>query len=379
MTNGALAGTDAAQRRVELRSDTFTLPTPRMLEAMVRAELGDDVYGEDPTAARLEALSARLLGKEAGCFVPSGTMANLTSIMTHCPRGAKAIVGDESDIYVYEAGGASVCGGVVYHPVPNRPDGTLPLDAVRAAFPPDYEDPQFARPALLCLENPQNHSGGRILSMSYLRDVQALARETGIAVHIDGARIFNAALGSGVPVQEIAACADSVQFCLSKGLGAPVGSMVVGTAPFVAGVRRLRKMLGGGMRQSGVLAAAGIVALEDRARLAEDHATARQLAQGLAAIPGVSVRPQDVDLNIVFFRVAAPGLDNAGFIAAAAARGLSLAELGHGRIRCVTHQGVTPEDVDYALDVIRSIAAGPAAGPQQARRSHAEFEPAPAH
>jgi len=253
---------------------TFTLPTKQMLQAMQAAELGDDVYAEDPTVRELERLAAELLGKQAACFMPSGTMCNLTAILSHCERGANVIVGEESDIFVDEAGGASVCGGVMYHAVPHRADGGLDLAAVREAFPADPADPQFALPALLCLENPQNQCGGKILPMSYLRSVAELARQQRIPVHLDGARIFNAALGLGVPVEEIAAQADSVQFCLSKGLGAPVGSLLTGTVEFIGRARRLRKMLGGGMRQAGVLAAAGIVALRQRARLAEDHRTA---------------------------------------------------------------------------------------------------------
>ncbi|MFC7585130.1 GntG family PLP-dependent aldolase [Nonomuraea antimicrobica] len=355
------------QRRVELRSDTFTLPTDEMRQAMVSAELGDDVYGEDPTVRELETTAARILGKEAGCFMPSGTMANLAAIMAHCPRGAKVIVGADSDIYRYEAGGATVCGGVIYHPIPNRSDGGLDPELILAAFPDDPGDPQFATPRLLCLENPQNHSGGKILPMAYLREVSELARRTGLAVHLDGARIFNAAVSSGTPADRIAAHADSVQFCLSKGLGAPVGSVVAGRAGFVARVRRIRKMLGGGMRQSGVLAAAGLVALRNRDRLAHDHDNARRLADGLAAIPGVEVDPRQVVMNTVFFRV--PGMEHDLFITAAGERGVALAELGHGRIRAVTHHGVGPDDVDYAIEVVGSLvgslvgsAAGSAAG-----------------
>ncbi|MFI6391972.1 low-specificity L-threonine aldolase [Nonomuraea sp. NPDC050547] len=355
------------KRRVELRSDTFTLPSPRMLEAMVAAELGDDVYGEDPTVNALEVLAARLLGKEAACFMPSGTMSNLASIMTHCPRGSKVIVGEESDIYVYEAGGASVCGGVIYHPIPNKLDGTMDLDAIAAAFPPDSDDPQFALPALLCLENPQNHRGGKVLPAAYLREVTDFARENGLTVHMDGSRIFNAALAADVPVAELAGYADSVMFCLSKGLGAPVGSMAVGTGPFIRDVRRLRKMLGGGMRQAGVLAAAAIVALENSGRLAEDHESARRLADGLDTIPGIAVDRAEPGINMVFFRVLT--MDNPTFVAAAQAQGVALAELGHGQIRAVTHYGVEPEDIGYVLDVIRSILA------DSTRRSHADHKP----
>ncbi|MDC2961377.1 GntG family PLP-dependent aldolase [Streptomyces gilvifuscus] len=339
---------------VELRSDTFTLPTPRMLEEMTRAPLGDDVYGEDPTARELEELAAELLGMEDACFMPSGTMGNLAAILAHCPRGTKALAGAESDIYVYEAGGASYCGGVIVEPVRNAADGTLAIADIEAAFPEDYEDPQFALPALLCLENPQNRCGGRVLPLEYLAAVRDLARARGIAVHLDGARIFNAALVTGVPVRVIAGYADSVQFCLSKGLSAPAGSMVAGSAEFIRSVRRIRKMLGGGMRQVGVLAAAGLVALRDMtARLGDDHARARRLAERLAGLPGVVVEP--VETNMVFFRVEAPHVSQSRFIERAWDEGVRLAELGRGRIRAVTHAGVTDSDVDRALSVFHDI------------------------
>lgn len=345
---------NGARRVVELRSDTFTLPTPRMIEAMTTAPLGDDTYGEDPTVRRLEALSAQWLGKQAACFMPSGTMGNLAAILAHCPRGTKAIVGAESDIYVYEAGGASSCGGVVFHPVPNAADGTMALSDIEAAFPPDPDDPQFAHVSLLCLENPQNRCGGRVLSLGYLSQVAGVARDRNIRVHLDGSRIFNAALVAGVPASELARHADSVQFCLSKGLAAPVGSMVAGDTAVIASVRRVRKMLGGGMRQAGVLAAAGIVALREMTgRLADDHANARRLARGLAALPGIAVDP--VETNMVFFRVTAAGLTNEAVISLAAAHGVRIAELGRGRVRAVTHAGVTAADIDRALSVFAEI------------------------
>jgi threonine aldolase len=345
-------------RPVELRSDTFTLPSTAMLDAMRSAPLGDDVYGEDPTARALEKRAADVLGKEAACLVPSGTMGNLASILTHCPRGSTVIVGDQSDIFVYEAGGASVCGGIVYHRVANQPDGTLSIDAIEGAFPADPTDAQFALPALICLENPQNHCGGRVLPVEYLARVRALARERGVAVHLDGSRIFNAALASGVEAAELARYADSVQFCLSKGLAAPVGSMVVGSAPFIAGVRRTRKMLGGGMRQVGVLAAAGLVALEHMvSRLGDDHANAQRLAAGLAGLPGVEVDPRPVEINMVFFWLRGTGPSIEEFVARCAALGVRVAELGSGRIRCVTHAGVTADDVDFALSVFTTVLA----------------------
>ena len=340
---------------IELRSDTFTQPTRRMRAAMMHATVGDDGYGEDPTVHRLEELAARMLGKEAACLLPSGTMANLASIMAHAPRGSTILVGAESDVYLYEAHGAAVLAGVGYQPVHTQPDGTLRLADLTAGLPDDPEDPQFAPPALVCLENTHNRSGGRILPLAYQARVAAFAAGHGLPVHLDGARIFNAAVGLGVPVAEVARHADSVQFCLSKGLSAPVGSMAVGTGPFVARVRRIRKMLGGGMRQAGVLAAAGIVALEEMVdRLAEDHANARRLAAGLRTVPGVLVDPPP-QTNMVMFRV--PHLAPADFVAAARAAGVALGGFGHGRIRAVTHRGVTTADVDAAVDAISRVSA----------------------
>jgi threonine aldolase len=350
--DGASTG---VRRRVELRSDTFTLPTAQMLAAMAEAELGDDVYGEDPTVNALEARAAALLGKQAGCLVPSGTMGNLASIMTHCPRGAKVIVGADSDIYIYEASGASVCGGVTYHPVPNQPDGTLAVADIEAAFPDDPGDPQFALPALICLENPQNHTGGQVLPLEYLEQVRALARTRGVPIHLDGSRIFNAAVAAGTDPAVLASCADSVQLCLSKGLCAPVGSVVVGDHAFISGVRRVRKMLGGGMRQAGVLAAPGMIALATMtARLTDDHANAVRLAAGLAAMDGVDLDSRPVRINMVFFRLRPPHRSDV-FIARAAELGVAVAELGRGRIRCVTHADVTADDIDHALTVFAGV------------------------
>jgi threonine aldolase len=341
---------------IELRSDTCTLPTGRMREAMAQAPLGDDGYGEDPTVLRLERLAARLLGKEAACLMPSGTMANLASIMAHAPRGSKALVGAESDIYLYEAHGAAVLGGVGYEPIPNRPDGTLGLDDLAAGLPEDPDDAQFAPAALVCLESPHNRSGGVILPLDYQARVARFAASNGLALHLDGARVFNAAVGLGVPVAEVVRHADSVQFCLSKGLSAPVGSMAVGSGEFIAKVRRIRKMLGGGMRQAGVLAAAGIVALEEMVpRLADDHANARRLADGLAGIPGVEVDPAP-QTNIVLFRVRE--VEPAEFVDAAARAGVALGQFGHGRIRAVTHSGVTASDVDAAVEAIAGMLSG---------------------
>lgn len=347
---------------IELRSDTFTLPSARMRQAMHEAPLGDDVYGEDPTVRALEERAAALLGKEASCLLPSGTMANLASLMAHCPRGTKALVGAESDIHLYEAAGASVCGGIGYEPLPNQPDGRIDPADLEGAFPDDPDDPQFALPAVICLENTHNRCGGVVLDDAYLAQVRALADRRGVAVHLDGARIFNAAVASGVPVADIARHADSVQFCLSKGLGAPIGSMAVGSERFIGSVRRLRKMLGGGMRQAGIIAAAGLVALEDSGRLAEDHANARRLAEGLAEIPGIGIDPGTVRTNIVLFTVTDPRLTWRSFLDATLREGVAWADFGHDRLRAVTHSGVSDKDVEQALCAVRRVMSGTGTG-----------------
>jgi threonine aldolase len=340
---------------IELRSDTFTLPTPAMRRAMNDARLGDDVYGEDPTVRELEERAAQVLGMQASCLMPSGTMANLASIMVHAPRGSKILVGAESDIYIYEAGGASVCGGVMYEPVANQPDGRLLISNLARCFPDDPDDPQFAIPSLLCLENTQNRCGGVVLPMDYLREVRQFAVDRSVPIHLDGARLFNAVIALEVAPSDITCFADSVQFCLSKGLGAPIGSMVAGDAEFISEVRRVRKMLGGGMRQAGIVAAAGLVALDTRDRLAEDHANALRLAEGLADVAGIEVDPAAVQTNIVMFRVTHPGFTWQTFADAAAELGLAVAELGHGRLRAVTHQGVDKADIDEAVQIVSRV------------------------
>jgi threonine aldolase len=327
-----------------------------MMEAIAKAPLGDDVYGEDPTVKKLEQLAARLLGKEAGLLVPSGTMANLLALLVHGPRGSKILVGDETDIYLYEAGGASVLGGLVYEPIPNQPDGRLLIEDLAAAFPEDPSDPQFALPGVICLENPHNRCGGKVLPLSYLQEIKAFADARGVPVHLDGARIFNAAVALDIPAEKIAATADSVQFCLSKGLSAPIGSMLTGTRAFIEKAYRLRKMLGGGMRQAGILAAAGIVSLEQMVdRLAEDHRNARRFADGVRALAGLQLAEPEIHTNMVFFRVVDPRFTLQSFVRAAARRGLNLGELGHGRIRAATHSGVSTAQVDEALAIVRAV------------------------
>ena len=265
---------------IELRSDTFTLPSPAMWRAMTSAELGDDVYGEDPTVRRLEERAAELVGQEAALFVPSGTMANLCAVLAQADRGRAVIAGDRSDLYYFEAGGPSVLGGVVLRGVPNLPDGTLDPAAVRGELALDRTDPQFAVPALLCVETAHNMCGGVPLSVDHLKQTRVLADEHGVGLHIDGARVFNAAVALAVSASEIGGLGHSVQFCLSKGLGAPVGSILAASVDTVERATRLRKLLGGGMRQAGVLAAAGLLALTDvEERMADDHANAAEFAR----------------------------------------------------------------------------------------------------
>jgi threonine aldolase len=284
---------------IDLRSDTVTKPTPEMREAMAEAEVGDDVYGDDPTVNKLQERAAAMLGKEGALFVPSGTMGNLIALMIHCTRGEEAIVGDKSHIYMNEAGGMSALGGIYPHPVPNQPDGSLRLGDIRASIQPDDQHRAVTR--LICLENTQNVCGGVPLTAEYTQEVGRLAREYGLRLHIDGARIFNAAAALNIDVKDLVAPADSVMFCLSKGLAAPVGSMLLGTKEFIARAHRLRKMLGGGMRQVGVLASAGLISLEKMTRrLEQDHARAKSLYEGLKQIRGVRIEAEPAS-NMVYF------------------------------------------------------------------------------
>jgi threonine aldolase len=342
-------------RIVDLRSDTVTLPTPAMRQAIFEAELGDDVYGEDPTVNRLEAMAAERLGKEAAVFVPTGTMANLVCLLTHCARGDEAIMGHLAHTFLFEAGSSAAVGGIHPHTVPNQPDGTLNLDDVRAAIrDPDNEHEPRSR--LVCLENTHNRCGGAVLTPSYMAQVRALADQHSLAIHLDGARVFNAAVALGVPASTLVRDADSVSFCLSKGLSAPVGSLVCGPAAFIQRARRQRKMLGGGMRQAGVLAAAGIVALETMVdRLADDHANARRLAEGLARLPGIILDPARVVTNIVIFELAADALSPADLIAGLAERAVKLGDIGGRKFRAVTHYGLEASDIDYSLAAFQVV------------------------
>ncbi len=340
------------QRIIDLRSDTVTHPTPAMREAMAQAEVGDDVFGEDPTVQRLEGMAAELMGKEAAVFVASGTMGNLSCLLSHCERGDEAIVGNEAHVLHYEVAGAAGLGGIQLRTVPNDARGMLDLEAVEATV--RGQNIHFPRTALVCLENTHNRCGGGVLTPEETAEVARLAHGHGVAVHLDGARIFNAAVALGVRAAELAAEVDSVTFCLSKGLSAPVGSLVCGSADFVARARKARKILGGGMRQVGVIAAVGIVALETMIdRLAEDHENARALAQGLAGIPGVRIDPESVQSNIVVFDVN----DGTAFQRHLREAGVLTTAFGPGRVRMVTHYGISGGDIAEALERARQAAA----------------------
>lgn len=341
---------------IDLRSDTVTKPTPSMRRAMAEAEVGDDVLGDDPTVKRLEALAAERMGKEAALFVPSGTMGNLVCLLTHCGRGEEVILGDQAHCYIYEQGGSSAVGGIHPRPLPNQPDGTLDVTALEVAIRPD--DPHQPRTRLIALENTHNRCSGAVLPVSYMQAVGQLARRRGLKVHLDGARLFNAAVALGVDVQELAADCDSVTFCLSKGLAAPVGSVVVGSRDFIREARRARKILGGAMRQSGVIAAAGIVALTEMVdRLAEDHANARRLAEGIAALPGIALNPAALYTNIVIFELEHPRLTPSQLADQLQAQGVWLFAIGGKRLRAVTNYHVTAQDVDRAVNAFASVLA----------------------
>jgi threonine aldolase len=328
---------------IDLRSDTVTQPTAGMRAAMAAAPLGDDVFGDDPTVNALQARIAQMLGKEAALYVPTGTQSNLCGLMAHCQRGDEYLVGQMAHTYRWEGGGAAVLGSIQPQPLPNQADGSIALADISAAIKPD--DAHFARTKLLALENTW---GGQILPLSYIEEATALARSKGLATHLDGARLFNAVVASGTPVLDIAQHFDSISVCFSKGLGAPMGSALVGSKELITRAHRIRKMLGGGMRQAGVVAAAALYALEHQvARLADDHANARALAEGLQGLPGVTVQPPQS--NILFVDLTA---DKAtGVVDRLRAAGVLCT--GLYRLRFVTHLDVSADDIARAIRILR--------------------------
>ncbi|ENM8062138.1 low-specificity L-threonine aldolase [Vibrio vulnificus] len=331
---------------MDFRSDTVTRPTPAMREAMANAIVGDDVYGDDPTVNELEAFAAKEAGFEAALFTTSGTQANLLGLMAHCERGDEYLCGQQAHNYRYEAGGAAVLGSIQPQPIENNPDGTLPFDKLTAAIKPD--DSHFARTKLLSLENTIN---GKVLPLSYLQEARAFVDKHNLKLHLDGARVYNAATALDVPVRDIAQYFDSMTICLSKGLGAPVGSLLLGSKEYIAKARRLRKMVGGGMRQAGILAAAGKLALTEQvAQLKVDHANAKALAQGLSELPGVHVNPDFVQTNIVFAKLD-DGID-IDAIAQKLAKESIIITPGNP-IRFVTHKDISHQDIDLFLEKLR--------------------------
>ncbi len=342
---------------IDMRSDTITLPTDEMRQAMYEAELGDDVHREDPTSNRLEDLAAHMMGKAAALFTPSGTTSNLIAVLTHTRPGDEIIVGSEAHMFWYEVGGASALGGVVMRTVPNNQEGRMDPGAVEQAIRP--ENIHYPQTTLLCLENTHNRCGGAVLTPEYTSAITQLAHQYGLQVHLDGARIFNAAVALDVPASDLARPVDSVCFCISKGLSAPVGSLICGTREFIEKARKWRKMVGGGMRQAGVIAAAGIVALQKMVdRLAEDHATARRLAYGLAHIPDISICPEKVQTNIVIFD-SPPTISGTEFIQRMDAQGVRFINRDERRVRAVTHRMVSAADIDEALERIDRLVREP--------------------
>lgn len=340
---------------IDLRSDTVTQPTPEMREAMAEAEVGDDVYCDDPTVIRLEELAASMLGKEAAIFVPSGTMGNLIALLVHCQRGEEVIVGSISHIYLNEAGGMSALGGIQPYPIINQKDGTLLLEDIRKSI--RSEDVHHPITRLICLENTQNICGGVPLTIEYTREVGEIARQNGLSLHIDGARIFNAAVAQNVSVKELVEPADSVMFCLSKGLVAPVGSMLVGSKKFIVRARHVRKMLGGGMRQVGIVAAAGLISLEKMVnRLADDHARARKLADGLRKIKGLVVDEGSPYSNMIFMNLSDDAkVDSVQVCEKALPMGILLDAENSRRFRLVTHYWIDDASINKVISAFQQI------------------------
>ena len=341
-------------RIIELRSDTFTKPTPAMRKAMADAEVGDDQYGEDPTVNRLEKRASEIVGKEGGVYVPSGMMGNLCGVLSQTERGDEVILGDLAHIVQNEMGAAFVLGGVVPRLVPNR-TGLPSLEDLAGAVRPQG---MYPRTSLICLENSHNNCGGAVITPEQTKSVADFAHARGMRVHLDGARIFNAAAALGVDAKELVADVDTVQFCFSKGLAAPVGSILCGDGATVAKARRVRKLLGGAMRQAGVIAAAALVGLEEmRERLVEDHRNAKRLAEGLAQLPGVRIDAKSVVTNIVSFEIDPAVMEAGAFQKACAAQGLRLSRyLGNSpRLRAVTHVDLSREDIDAALEIARAV------------------------
>ena len=337
---------------IDLRSDTFTQPTQSMRNAMATAEVGDDVFQEDPTVKKLEALAAEKTGKKSAIFVPSGTMGNLISVLSHCSRGDEILLGDRCHISLYEVGGVSALGGIHPRTLPNNCDGTISLDLLEKGI--RQSDIHSPATRLICLENTHNFCQGSPLSPDYMQSVGDLAKKYGLKMHLDGARVFNAAAALNVPVSNLTEDVDSVMFCLSKGLSAPVGSLVCGSSEFIDKARKMRKMVGGGMRQAGHLAAAGLVALQEFGeRLEEDHKNAKLMAEGIARIDGIELDETQVKTNILFFKLT--GLEGTKFITELEKQQIKILMTGEGTFRAVMHREVSKKQVEIVIETFRLI------------------------
>ena len=339
---------------IDLRSDTFTQPTSAMREAMANAEVGDDVFEEDPTLKKLEMLAAKKTGKESALFVPSGTMGNLISVLSHCQRGDEVLLGDRSHIFLHEVGGISALGGVHPRTLPNNQDGTLPLSLLEQSI--RHEDIHSPITRLICLENTHNFCQGSPISPEYMDKLGDLAEKYGLKVHLDGARLFNAAVALDIDVEVLTKRVDSVMFCLSKGLSAPVGSIVCGEQGFIQRARKFRKMVGGGMRQAGHLAAAGLVALKSLTeRLKDDHLHAKFLAEQLASFEGIELDQNSVKTNIIFFKLNHPRIDEDLFLRMLEANSIKILMTDPGIFRAVLHREITREQVEAVAKIIQSV------------------------
>ena len=338
---------------LDFRSDTVTKPTPEMREVMAKAEVGDDVYGEDPSINLLQEISAEMTGKQAGLFIPSGTMGNLSAVLSHCGRGDEIIMGKLAHLFLYEAGSVSAVGGVHPHTIPNQSDATLKLEDIKNAIRP--KDSHFPQTKLITIENTHNKCGGQSISVEYTNQVGELARKHDLKLHIDGARIFNAAVDQACSVKELVAAADSITFCLSKGLGAPVGSVLCGSKDFIFQAHRLRKQLGGGMRQAGIIAAAGIYALQNNVEsLKEDHRRAKRLGELLQNVDGIDFHVQNT--NMTYFALDADvGMTPDEFLQKLKEKGLLFGVESSGRFRMVTHLWISDEDVERAAEIIIDV------------------------
>ena len=339
---------------IDLRSDTVTLPTKEMREAILNAELGDDVFQEDPTINNLEKLAAKKFNKEAAIFLPSGTMANLVAVLTHCNRGDEVILGDQSHTFLYEAGGISSFGGVHSRQLKNHNDGTIHLNDIKNAI--RKKDVHFPPSRLICLENTHNRCFGMPLETNYVNEVVDIAKNNDMSVHVDGARIFNAAVATGSTVADLTKNVDSVSFCLSKGLSAPSGSLLCGDKNFIHRARFNRKALGGGMRQAGILAAAGVVAIDIMsAKIIEDHRNAKALAVGIAKIDGIIIETEKIKTNIIYFKLDHPKINSESLLDIMSKKNIRFFELGPNWFRLVTHSGISKENIDYVISEFDSF------------------------